>query len=85
MKNDRETISVVDTEINFRRTLLTEDKLDDAGVCLENSPQKSLSKLAQQVGVSISLIWEATKVLELRAKMCKYEKFSKGPEMLRNA
>ncbi|PSN33229.1 hypothetical protein C0J52_23643, partial [Blattella germanica] len=41
-------------------------KLDDIGACFEQSPHKSLSKLAQQVGVSVSSVWNATKLLKYK-------------------
>ncbi|PSN50358.1 hypothetical protein C0J52_07595 [Blattella germanica] len=41
--------SFSDKKINRRRTVLTEEKLDDIAYLLENSPNKSLSKLSQQV------------------------------------
>ncbi|PSN43456.1 hypothetical protein C0J52_23082, partial [Blattella germanica] len=34
--------------------------------CFEQSPHKSLSKLAQQVGVSVSSVWNATKLLKFK-------------------
>ncbi|PSN36660.1 hypothetical protein C0J52_20298 [Blattella germanica] len=42
------------------------EKLDDIGACFEQSPHKSLSKLAQQVGVSVSSVWNATKILKFK-------------------
>ncbi|PSN39197.1 hypothetical protein C0J52_17874 [Blattella germanica] len=50
-------------KINRRRTVLTEEKLYDIAYLLENSPNKSLSKLAQQAGVSVSSVYKATKLL----------------------
>ncbi|PSN47823.1 hypothetical protein C0J52_16433 [Blattella germanica] len=50
-------------KINRRRTVLTEEKLDDIAYLLGNSPNKSLSKLAQQTGVSVSSVYKAKKFL----------------------
>ncbi|PSN50113.1 hypothetical protein C0J52_04698 [Blattella germanica] len=58
----RETFA--DKKRNHKRTLLTEEKLDDIGACFEQSSHKSLSKLAQQVGVSVSSVCNATKLLK---------------------
>ncbi|PSN38302.1 hypothetical protein C0J52_19165 [Blattella germanica] len=44
----RETGIFADKKRNRKRTVLTEEKLDDIGACFEQSPHKSLSKLAQQ-------------------------------------
>ncbi|PSN44713.1 hypothetical protein C0J52_16647, partial [Blattella germanica] len=61
-----ETGSFSDKKINRRRTVLTEEKLDDIAYLLENSPNKSLSKLAQQAGVSVSSVYKATKLLNFK-------------------
>ncbi|PSN36057.1 hypothetical protein C0J52_23075 [Blattella germanica] len=42
----RETGAFTDKKQNRKRTVLTEEKLDDIGACFEQSPHKSLSKLA---------------------------------------
>ncbi|PSN48277.1 hypothetical protein C0J52_03045 [Blattella germanica] len=47
------------------RTVLTEEKLYIAYL-LENSPNKSLSKLAQQAGVSVSSVYKATKLFNFK-------------------
>ncbi|PSN49820.1 hypothetical protein C0J52_01368 [Blattella germanica] len=47
-------------------TVLTEEKLDDIPYLLENSPNQSLSKLAQQAGVSVSSVYKATKLLNFK-------------------
>jgi hypothetical protein len=41
----RETGSLRDKQTELKRRVLTEEKLDDIGVRLENSPRKSLSVL----------------------------------------
>ncbi|PSN33944.1 hypothetical protein C0J52_19344 [Blattella germanica] len=48
------------------RTVLTEEKLNDIAYLLENSPNKSLSKLAQQAGVSVSSVYKATELLNFK-------------------
>ncbi|PSN54239.1 hypothetical protein C0J52_09249 [Blattella germanica] len=60
-----------DKKINRRRTVLTEEKLDDIAFILENSPNKSLSKLVQQASVSVSSVYKATK-LTLNLKPYKF-------------
>ncbi|PSN30180.1 hypothetical protein C0J52_27590 [Blattella germanica] len=62
----RETGAFADKKRNRKRTVLTEEKLDDIGACFKQSPHKSLSKLAQQVGVSVSSVWKATKLLKFK-------------------
>ncbi|PSN43957.1 hypothetical protein C0J52_12367 [Blattella germanica] len=44
----RKTRAFPDKKRNRKRTVLTEEKLDDIAACFEQSPHKSLSKLAQQ-------------------------------------
>ncbi|PSN31700.1 hypothetical protein C0J52_22695 [Blattella germanica] len=51
-----------DKKWNSKRTVLTEEKLDDIGACFKQSPHKSLSKL----GVSVSSVWNATKLLKFK-------------------
>jgi hypothetical protein len=46
--------------------VLTEEKLDDIGYRLENSPRKSLRRLARLSGVSVGNAWTATKLLHIR-------------------
>ncbi|PSN30513.1 Cryptochrome-1 [Blattella germanica] len=45
----RKTGTFADKKRNRKRTVLTEEKLDDIGACFEQSPHKSLSKLTQQI------------------------------------
>ncbi|PSN49807.1 hypothetical protein C0J52_01372 [Blattella germanica] len=61
----RETGAFADKR-NRKRTVLTEEKLDDIGACFKQSSHNNLSKLAQQVGVSISSVWNATKLLKFK-------------------
>ncbi|KAJ4449849.1 hypothetical protein ANN_01255 [Periplaneta americana] len=53
-----------------KRTVLTEDKLNKIGAHIERSPTKSLPKLAQQVGVSVSSARKATKLLKVKPYKC---------------
>jgi hypothetical protein len=46
--------------------VLTEEKLDDIGHWLENSPWKSLQRLALQSGVSVGSAFTATELLHIR-------------------
>jgi hypothetical protein len=48
-----------------RNRVLTEEKLNDIGHRLENSPRKSLRRLARQSGVSVGSAWTATKLLHI--------------------
>jgi hypothetical protein len=52
----RETGSLRDKQTELKRRVLTEEKLDDIGARLENSPRKSLKRLARN----------ATKLLKLK-------------------
>ncbi|PSN33201.1 hypothetical protein C0J52_23311, partial [Blattella germanica] len=62
----RDTGAFADKKRNRKRTVLTKEKLNDIGACFEQSPHKSLSKLAQQVGVSVSSVWNAIKLLKFK-------------------
>ncbi|PSN57972.1 hypothetical protein C0J52_00272, partial [Blattella germanica] len=62
----RKTGAFTDKKRNRKRTVLTEEKLGDIGACFEQSPHKSLSKLAQRVSVSVSSVWNATKLLKFK-------------------
>ena len=62
----RETGAFADKKWNRKRNVLTEEKLDDIGACFKQSPHKSLSKLAQQLGVFVSSVWNATELLKFK-------------------
>ncbi|PSN33012.1 hypothetical protein C0J52_26248 [Blattella germanica] len=64
-----ETGSFSNKKINRSRTVLTEEKLENIAYLLENSPNKSLSKLAQQTGLSVSSVYKATQLLNLMASI----------------
>ena len=48
----RETGSILDKKGNIKRHVLTEQKLEEIGERLENSPQKSLRHLAQETDIT---------------------------------
>jgi hypothetical protein len=56
---------LIDTEPLKRNRVLSEEKLNDNGHRLENSPRKFLQRLAQQSGVSVGSSWTATKLLHI--------------------
>ena len=62
----RETGSILDKKRNVKRHVLMEQKLEEIGERLENSPQKSLRRLAQETNISKALAWKATKLLKLK-------------------
>ncbi|KAJ4428890.1 hypothetical protein ANN_25883 [Periplaneta americana] len=49
-----------------QRRVLTEEKLDEVGARLEHSPRKSLRRLAQEVNISKTSAFVATKLLKLK-------------------
>ena len=62
-KGFKETGSVKNRKINRRRHVLKEETLDDIVQRLEHTPQKSLKRLSQETGVSVSSVQRATKLL----------------------
>ena len=66
VKKFNDTGSVQNKKPQVNKRVLTEEKLDEIGFRLEQSPQKSLRRLAQQVGVSKSSVQLATKLLKLK-------------------
>lgn len=63
----RETGSLQDRKPESKRRVLTEEKLDEIGAKLEHSPRKSLRRLAQETGVSITSARTATILLKQSA------------------
>ena len=63
----RETGSIFDKKRNVKRRVLTEQKLEEIGERLENSPQKSLRRLAQETDISKASAWKAIKLLKLKS------------------
>ena len=64
------TGSVTNKKQNCKRTVLTEETLDEIGASLERTPTKSIPKLEQQVGISESSAHRATKLLKLKPYKC---------------
>ena len=54
----RETGSILDKKRNVKQHVLTEQKLEEIGERLENSPQKSLRRLAQETDISKASAWK---------------------------
>jgi inhibitor of nuclear factor kappa-B kinase subunit alpha len=65
VKKVRSTGSVLDKKYSRQNAVLTEEVLDEIGARLEHSPPKSLARLAQEVKVSTTTAWKATKILHL--------------------
>ena len=61
--------------MNRRRHVLTEETLDEIGERLEHTPQKSLKRLSQKTGVSVSPVQRATKLLKLRIRIVNIHMF----------
>ena len=57
----RETGSIFDKKINVKRRVLTGQKLEEIGERFENSPQKSLRRLAQETDISKALARKKSK------------------------
>jgi hypothetical protein len=60
------TGSLVDKKPNRKRTVLTEEKLDEIGPRLETSPRKSLRRVAEETRVSKTSARRDTKLSQLR-------------------
>jgi hypothetical protein len=63
VKKVRSSRSFLDKKYTRQNAVLTEEMLDEIGARLEHSPCKSLAQLAQQVQVSKTTAWRATKNL----------------------
>ena len=68
VKKFETTGSVANKKRNRKRTVSTEETLDKIGTSLEHPPTKSISKLAQLVGISESSAHRATKLLKLKPR-----------------
>ena len=64
-KRFKETGSVNNRKVNRRHHVLAEETLDEIGERLEHTLQKSLKRLSQETGVSVSSVQRATKLLKL--------------------
>ena len=65
-KRLKEAGSIKNTNVNRRRHVLTEERLDEIGEGVEQNPQKSLKRLSQETGVSVPSVQRATKLLKLK-------------------
>ena len=65
-KRFKETGSVKNRNVNRLCHVFTEETLDEIGERLEHNPQKSLKRLSQETGVSVSSVQRATKLLKLK-------------------
>ena len=72
-KRFKETGSVKNRKVNRRRHVLTEETLDEIGERLE---QKSLKRLSQETGVSVSSLQRATKLLKLHIRVVNIHPFA---------
>ena len=70
LKKFETTGSVANKKRNHKRTVLTEEMLDEIGASLERTPTKSIPKLAQEVRISESSVHRATKLLKLKPYEC---------------
>jgi hypothetical protein len=66
MKKIRTFCILIDRKPLKRKRVLTEKKRDDIGHRLENSPRKSLRRLARQNGVPVGSAWRTTTFLHIR-------------------
>jgi hypothetical protein len=57
---------LIDKRQKYKCRVLAEEKVDGIGARLEHTPRKSLKRLAQETGVSVSTAKRATQLLELR-------------------
>ena len=60
----KETGSVKNRKLNRRRHVPTEETLDEIAERLEHTPQKSLKRISQETGVSVSSVQRATTLLK---------------------
>ena len=65
----KETGSIKNRKVYRRRHVLTKETLDQIGERLEHTLQKSLKRLLQETGVSVSSVQRATKLLKLRIRI----------------
>ena len=75
-KRFKETGSVNNRKVKRRRHVLTEETLDEIGERLECTLQKSLKRLLQETGVSVSSVQRATKLLKLHIRIVNIHMFA---------
>ena len=71
----KETRSV-NRKVNRRRRVFTEETLDEIDERLEHTPQKSLKRLSQKTGVSVSSVQRATTLLKLHIRIVNIHTFT---------
>ena len=62
--------------MNRGRHVLTEETLGEIGERLEHTPQKSLKRLSQETGVSVSSVQTATTLLKLHIRIANIHMFT---------
>ena len=72
----KETGSVKNRKVNRRRHVLTEGTLDEIGEILEHTLEKSLKRLSQETGVSVSSVQKATTFLKLHIRIVNIHTFT---------
>ena len=70
VKKFETTSSVANRKRNRKRTVLTEETLDEICASVGRTPTKSIPELAQEVGISESFAHTATKLLKLKPYKC---------------
>ena len=75
-KQFKETGSVKNRNFNRRHHVLKEETLDDIGERLKHAPQKSLKRLSQENGISVSSVQRATKLLKLHIRIVNIHTFT---------
>ena len=72
----KETGSVKNRKVNRRRHVLTGGTLDEIGERLEHTLKKSLKRLSQETGVSVSSVQRATTLLKLHIHIVNTHSFA---------
>ena len=75
-KRFKETGSIKNRKVNRRRHVLPEETLDEIGERLEDTVQKSLKRLSQETGVSVSSVQRATKLLKIHIRIVNIHTFA---------
>ena len=75
-KRLKKTGYVKNRKVNHRRKVLTEETLDEIGDRLEHTLQKSLKRLLQETGVSVSSVQRTTKLLKLHIRIVNIHTFA---------
>ena len=75
-KRFKEIGSVKNRKVNCWRHVHTEETLDEIGERLEHTPQKSLKRLSQETGISVSSVQRATKLRKLHIRIVNIHTFT---------